>query len=119
MGKDIEYIVLEDKKVIVCKLWNCRYIASKRIRKHMNLGCMDDDRYAINDVYVGMARCDEEDCFDIEYGKKLALKRAKIKRGEAINNAIKKYIKGTRSNLMKLESKGIHSLPGYYKEKEE
>ena len=114
MSNDIEYIVLEDKKIIVCKLWNCRYIASKRIRKHMNLGCMDDDRYAICDVYVGIARCDDEDEFDIEYGKRLALKRAKIKRGEAINNAIRNYIKGTRSNLNKLEANGIHKLPEYY-----
>ena len=32
--RDVEFLVFEDKGVVVCKLHNCKYVALKRIDKY-------------------------------------------------------------------------------------
>ena len=113
--RDVEYLIFEDKGVVVCKLWNCWDIARQRIKKYMpctsvNLSLAFFD-YTIDDVFVGVAKCAPDDEFDLEYGKKLALTRAKIKRGRAVNNAIAEYINDTQNGLARLNFMGIHKIP--------
>ena len=109
-GSDIEFKVFEDKKTVVCRIWNCHMTAKNRIHKYTHdvtvYGTED-----IPDVFVGIARCAPEDEFDVEFGKKLALTRAKEKRGKAINEAIYSYIDDIQRGLRDLEKYGIHNVP--------
>ena len=90
---DVEYLVFEKSGIIVCKIWNCMNIAVNKIRKHKSLQITERfSRYLINNVYVGMAKCSPEDEFDLEYGKRLALNRAKDKRNRAVSRAIGRYV---------------------------
>lgn len=107
---DISFRVDEKNKVVICKLTNCRDIAYDRIVKYTKeipIYCETE----IPNVFTGIARCAPEDTFDIEYGKELALTRAKAKRGKAINTAIYKYIKRTQKGIKDLERYGVHKVP--------
>ena len=110
---DVEYLIIESKGVVVCKLWDCSKIAEDRIEKYMKTKrwCYPRSRYSIEHCYIGIAKCAPEDTFDEDYGKKLALLKAKEKRGKAINNALKLYIRDTRRTLRDLERYGMHSVP--------
>ena len=110
-NRDIEYIVFKDKKIVACRLWECEDLATNRIFKYIEMGYAQKSKYKINNIYTGIAKCSEEDNFDIEQGKKIALTKARRERGRAINNTIKKYIKDIRKALDRLESEGIRPLP--------
>lgn len=113
-SSDIEFKVFKDKGVVVCKLYDCETIAIRRINKYTRISCYSYNRFdndLINDVYVGVARCAPEDTFDEEYGKKLALARAKAKRGKAVNNALYAFINDVKKDLERLEKYGIHQIP--------
>lgn len=112
IGNDVEFKVFADKGVIVCRLLDCEEIAISRIFKYVKISCIFNyDKYLINDVYTGVAKCSPEDTFNEEYGKKLALSRAKKKRGKAINKALKKFYIDMRRDLLNLKSHGIHEVP--------
>lgn len=108
----IEYHVYEDKGIVVCKLWGCKYIPYYRIQKHFPANAENNFiRYSIDDVFVGIAKCAAEDTFDLEYGKKLALNKARSKRGRAINNAIARYIKDITRAIKDIERYEIYNVP--------
>ena len=108
----IEYHVFKDKGIVVCKLWGCKYIPNNRIRKHRpGMFGFNYERYFIDDVYVGVAKCAAEDTFDEEYGKKLALTKARAKRCRAINNAISRYLKDVKRAIRDIERYEIHNVP--------
>lgn len=46
----------------------------------------------IDNQFVGVARCHESDTFDEEFGKKLALARAKAKKADAVHTNFFKFI---------------------------
>ena len=109
--RDVEYLVFEDKGVVVCKLWNCHFIALDRLAKYSFFSVWNPEKYLVDDVFVGVAKCAPEDKFDLEYGKKLALTRAKIKRGNAVNNAIRTFIADVDKALTRLENEAVHRVP--------
>lgn len=109
---DVEFIVKADKGVVVCKLHNCKEIVEKRIFKQNNtVFPYFPEKYYIDNIYVGVAKCAPEDTFDEEIGKKIALTKAKRKRAQAANNAIKQYISDVQKDLSRLEQYGIHEVP--------
>ena len=111
-SSDIEFKVFKNKGVVACKLYGCERIAISRINKYTQIHCYNrSNKDLINGVYVGVARCAPEDTFDEEYGKKLALARAKAKRGKAANNALYAYISNVMKDLARLEKYGIHQIP--------
>ena len=111
---DVEFFVNKKKGTVTCKLHNCEDIALCRIYKYTN-STIDwitrPSRYLVDNIYVGVAKCAPDDSFDEEYGKKLALIKAKAKRGKAINNAINKFIKDATKSLERLSENGIHNVP--------
>ena len=109
-NKDMEFKVYPDKGVVVCRLLNCEDVPIRRIVKYTNSRFMPN-KYLIDNVYTGVAKCAPEDTFDEEYGKKVALAKAKRKRGKAINRAIRKYIMDTHRDLSNLTQYGYHELP--------
>ena len=110
----MEFIVSEENKAVICKLWNCSYAALNRIYRYTNAIVEDEDKYLINNVYVGVATCSNGEEFDFEYGKNLALERARYNKQRAINNIIKQFIVDTRSALEELESEEIKPLKHKY-----
>lgn len=107
---DIKYQVREKDRVVICKLINCEFIAADRMAKYVE-PYYTKREFLIPGTFVGVARCSPDDEFDVERGKKIALTRAKRKRGIAVNKIIRDYIKNTRYELDQLERYGIHELP--------
>ena len=114
-GDGYEFLYFPKKGVVVCKLYDCEFTATDRIYKYMNKSIKFEydniKKYIINDVFVGVARCSKEDTYDKTFGRKLALTKAKAKRGKATNDAIKKFIKDFNTRLLTLENYGIHEVP--------
>lgn len=111
-SSDVEFIVKADKGVVVCKLYNCSEIPVRRISKQVGtIFPYSVENYEIDNVYIGVAKCSPEDTFDEETGKRIALTKAKRKRGQAINNALKEFIADAEKDLKRIVEYGIHKIP--------
>lgn len=106
--KDIKWMIDKEHRVIVCTLTNCRDIACDRILKYCGVYTHPYDHYLLHDAYVGVARCAPGDEWNEEYGKALALKRAKRKRGVAANLAVIRYYNKAKHDLDRLLEYGVH-----------
>ena len=97
---NLNFYVDEEKKIVVCKLETDQYVVPRRIHKHTNhIILADRGQYRIPGVFYGKARCAEEDTFDVEVGKKIALEKAKAKRRAAINKALEMFIQDIHDDL--------------------
>ena len=118
-GNDIEYLINYDKKVVVCKLYNCNTIFWDRVAKYCGdlidpeyvIWSRKGHKYAVDELFVGKAKCDDEDEFDKETGMRIARIRAKKKRSKAVNNALAEFISDLQRDLANLVNYGIHKLP--------
>ena len=110
--RDIEYFVNRERGIVVCKINNCEWIADDRINKYLpkSTRCLSDD-YRIAETFTGIAKCAPEDTFDEEYGKKLALTRAKAARGKAVNDAIIDFLSDMDVATNNLARYGLHDIP--------
>ena len=106
-SKNVTYYVNREKKTVVavieCEPSTPILILDKVFDKFENangkhnLMEMHFDNYYmskafINERYVGIAKCHDSDTFDEEFGKKLALARAKAKKADAIYTKFFKFI---------------------------
>jgi hypothetical protein len=104
---NVTYYVNCEKKTVVavvrCDVLTPLCILDRVLDKFENVNgnhnllemCFDDCHVRnalINDHYVGIAKCHEGDTFDEEFGKKLALARAKAKKADAIHAKFFKFI---------------------------
>ena len=87
--KDIEYRVFENKGIVLCKLWSCRYAAVDRINECAKLSEDDEINYLIDDVFVGVSSYAPG---ELDAGKTKALENAKKKKSRAIDEAVGHYI---------------------------
>lgn len=115
-GDGYEILYFPQKGVTVCKLFDCESDAANRILKYMDKVRTFTPsfiilKYMIKDVYIGVAKCSPEDTYDKAFGRKLALTKAKAKRGRAINASIKRFIKDFNNQLKALTTYGIHEVP--------
>ena len=108
---DLKFIVNKEKKLVICRLENCQNIACNRTNKYAEHAYFGWDELKVPNVFTGVARCAPEDDFDEEYGKKLALIRAKRKRGQVINKVIRNAIRIMEREAMELRKRGIHHIP--------
>jgi hypothetical protein len=106
---NINYIV--NNLTVTCVITDCGNTAIDRIKKYTAIS--NEKSYLINNTYVGIATCHENDNFDIEIGKKIALNRAKRNRAIDINNTIKKFVEDKNRELKNLTNYGIHDVPEY------
>ena len=117
MSGEVRFIIDKEHGVVVCKLTGCKDIAVSRLDKYMPnydyylMGSPYWLNTDIKDTYTGIARCNPEDEWDEEYGKKLALLRAKQKRGKAINNVLIKVVHQMAREMEDLWIHGIHDIP--------
>ena len=100
----VEFLVFG--KVVVCKLHNCKYLPMERITKNVPFvtAYKSLKEFDIDSTYTGVAKCAPEDEFDLEFGKELALRRARIKRNKAVKQAINLYLKRMKHMLQELEN---------------
>lgn len=104
---NVTYYINRKKKTVVavieCDIGTPLYIFNRMFDKfestngNKNLLDVHFDEPAfrntiINERYVGVAKCHENDVFDEEFGKKLALARAKAKKADAIHAKFFKFI---------------------------
>ena len=109
--EDLVWTIDEENKIVVCSLHHCEDIATSRIFKRFhNLDIYFDKRYRMKSSYVGVAKCNPQDDFNVEFGKDLSLYRAKVKRNKAANRAIQKYIRNTARTLKQLADYDIHEM---------
>ena len=106
-GGNVTYYINQDAGVVVAKINSeeseayeiMESIADKNLRSDLNncpafiysrTGCA---KYALDQYYIGIAKCSPKDKFDTEIGKKVALARAQ-----------EKYHTALMSNLSKMAS---------------
>jgi len=120
----MRYVVNKEKKVVVALMEDTMYNAIDFLEANYN---KQESRYAydrrdeMQNRYVGIARCDNEDDFDVEYGKKLAKARARYKHDFDFTNIVRNHFKRVEraANIMltKVDFK-IKSAEKYIKEAE-
>lgn len=102
-SKNVTYYINYDKKVVVavlkCDSETPIMIADNTIEKaKRDTDVLLVSPYVLNfdnrikGQFVGIARCNENDVFDVEFGKELALARAKAKKAFAVRDAFYKYV---------------------------
>ena len=75
---DVNYIVNEEKGIVVCTISNCEANAIALVDSTtdaFSVPCGIPEIFFMNNQYKGVAKCMPEDTFDVEYGKKLSRKR--------------------------------------------
>jgi len=93
---DIVFHVNTEKRTVVCRLLHCKQIPFERINKKTGIQkffVLSELVPDIQDTFIGVAHCAPEDQFDEEYGKKLALLRARKQRAHAVNIALREFVK--------------------------
>ena len=97
MNFETHYIVKPEEGVVVCIIYDCCHNAIALVNRHTGLFngipcCCDTNPYCLGE-YRGVAKCSPEDTFDVEYGKKLAYKKAYIKYAAALERTVKRIVK--------------------------
>lgn len=102
------YYVNEKKRSAVCLLEGTGYEAFYRIKRYMpELVFLDPDACRISTKFIGQAKCQEDNEFVAEVGKKIAKARAINEKERAINRVIKKVNKELNLSAWKLETYGL------------
>ncbi len=93
---DVDYIVKIDEGVVVCIISECAYNAIALLNKYTgicdNPFCIPPEEFLLSNQYKGVAKCDANDTFDEEYGKKLAYRKAYLKYATAFDKKTKYII---------------------------
>ena len=110
MNFGVRYFVNHEKKVVVCKLYDCE---NALVCDMCHKGWPFHEALVINDSFVGKAKCSPDDVFDVEKGKELAYKRALIKLFRAKANAATRFLKGNQDFVNEL-SLSINNLVDKY-----
>lgn len=100
---DVNYVVNEEKGIVVCIISDCECNAIALIDSVTNSmipGLPIPDTFFMSDKYKGVARCSNEDTFDVEYGKKLAYRKAYFKYAIALERKVR-YIAKTHEDYRK------------------
>ena len=121
-GRNVKYVIDEANGIVTAYLSVDPDEAQRAFDKiYMNKACdakgllfnltdFFDDKFCTKDEYRGVAKCHPDDVFDVEYGKKLALARAKTKHTHAMMQKfleICQFIAGVDRGLVD-KAKKIH-----------
>lgn len=100
MQKDrVKFFVDRENKVVVATIIGCRYDAIDKINSLISnvssyeyLDVYFKSKLLMNDTYKAVAKCDDEDEFDEEIGKKIAMDKLTERYHKSLNNRIVKFI---------------------------
>ena len=73
---NVVYYIDDEKKVVICKLMNCRYDALNCFYKIVGKHSVDRKIYEnliMNNTFTSKATCHENDKWDVNTGKRIAL----------------------------------------------
>lgn len=102
MNFDVNYIVKENEGIVVCIISGCSCNAIELTDNYTGLHdvpmFMPPDKFLLNNQYRGIAKCNVNDTFDEEYGKRLAYRKAYLK----YTTALEKKVKYITTDYMKL-----------------
>lgn len=73
-----------------------------------------DERLFIPDKFIGAARCAPNDTFDVEFGKRLALARAKVKMSYSLMNTFYNFVESIDEFSYALGKKYDKLSDGFY-----
>ena len=102
-GKHVKYVINTDRKIVSAtlkvdidepqKIFDKIFFKASEPMKGVLLRTSDfyDDRYSTKSTFVGIAKCHPDDKFDVEFGKKLALIRAKCKHYMVVYSLLFKF----------------------------
>lgn len=103
---DVNYIVKEEEGIVVCIISDCEENAMALVDKYTNIVACTEE-FFINNEYKGVAKCDANDTFNVEYGKKLAYRKAYLKYITALEKKVKfimnEYINYTTEMIEKFK----------------
>ena len=90
---DVNYIVNEEKGIVICTISNCAANAIALVNSTTDMfnvpHSIIPNIFFMNNQYKGVAKCMPEDTFDAEYGKKLAYRKAYLKYATALERKVK------------------------------
>lgn len=89
---DVNYIINEEKGIVVCIISDCEYNAIALVENATDImvNPIDvPDIFFLSSQYKGIAKCVPEDTFNVEYGKKLAYRKAYVKYVSAFERKVK------------------------------
>lgn len=96
---NITYYIDEKKKIVVCKLSDCKYDVYNLIANKLGdynefayMVCMEGNEKFLNDTYVAKSRCIDGDTWDVEKGKRIALCKVLKKYYIAKNKKLSKIV---------------------------
>ena len=94
----IRYIVNEEKRTVVAVIDDCAGDAWNVIKKMTKNGVFAytpfiTSKYDIENTFVGVAKCNPEDAWDVSVGKELARKRVICKHDKAVREALMEFHK--------------------------
>lgn len=102
MNKErVTYKVFPEQRVVVAEIHECRFDAHHIINQlacnvisslHVSL-LRDDERFLMDHYFKATARCHPEDEFDVEIGKKIALKKLTEAYHRSLNKHVANYMK--------------------------
>lgn len=100
---NVNYIVKEEEGIVVCIISDCEYNAIALVDNTTEafsfpLVEVPNDFY-LSSQYKGIAKCVPEDTFDVEYGKKLAYRKAYLKYVTALEKKVK-FIVGVYNKII-------------------
>lgn len=101
MSFKVRYFVNTEKRIVVCKLYEC---AHELCCDMCHKGWPLHDALIINDEFVGKAKCSPDDNFDIEKGKELAYKRALIKLCKAKAKTLIAFLQANQKSVADLSN---------------
>lgn len=123
---DVNYIVKEEEGIVVCIISDCEENAMALVDKYTNFIVACTEEFFINNEYKGVAKCDANDTFNVEYGKKLAYRKAYLKYITALEKKVKfimneyinyttKMIEKFKQAVTKVDGKTEEALNLYHK----
>lgn len=78
-----EYFVNKDAGTVTCVLWSSKLAATEYVNNHFMQNNIKiyyagyfDERFCMPVKFTGIAKCSENDEFDVETGKRIARRRA-------------------------------------------
>lgn len=92
-----KYIINEEKGIVVCIISDCEENAIELIDEQFGYTHAFNNipipvKYILNNNYKGVAKCADGDTFDVEYGRKLAYKKAYLKYVTALNKKVNHFV---------------------------
>lgn len=88
----IKYYVDEPKRTVVAVLDECELDAINLINKKIGyLNFFDESRYVLPKRFVGVAKCDPRDIFNVDEGKKIAKKKCLDKYHKTLHKTTDKF----------------------------